>query len=169
MIWRHRSMVTWLQVMLQFKMQLPNLTQPSLVERINFLSGQEETDWRVFSSCYLYAFVWKCSHLLYWTWQKGSPSLPLLLSSSGRTSLHLSSLGWWKASTSKAGLSWSPVLLWLFDNPELYHLAAVEVHPCGGQKCWWWEARSSPRQTQRDFRLRTLFADIKAGAIPSWD
>lgn len=33
-------MVTWLQVMLQFKIQLANLTQPSLVERINFLSGQ---------------------------------------------------------------------------------------------------------------------------------
>lgn len=124
-----------------------------LKERASCLDIQE-TDQRVFSSCYLYAFVWKCSHLLYWTWQKGSPSPLLLLSSSGRTSLHLFLLGWWKASTSKVGLSWTPVLLWLFDILELYHLVAVEVHPCGEEKHWLTRSKKQPRTKPKQFQTK---------------
>lgn len=40
---RLNDLVTWLQATLQFKMQLPNLNQPSLVERIDFLPGNSRS------------------------------------------------------------------------------------------------------------------------------
>lgn len=153
--------------MLQFKMQLPNLTQPSLVERTSLLSGCSSS-WPkgaiymltiniyIYISAAIYTLLFE-SAPTYFIEPRKRVVLPFLCCSPPVVE-HCSIFSRWvgkRHPLPRTDFLWPQFCFHCSITLSCITWQQRRCIPVAEKSTGWQEARSSPAQTQRDFRLKS--------------